>query len=205
MVITKIAAIKGNDCGVWIDGHQRLTVAAEVVYEEGLQPGMEIDDAYLTALAHKADLAAAKSKAMDLLGVRDYCFAELVERLRRRFDEPTAAAAASRMEELGLVSDAGYAEKYARELMRRGCSLRRAAYDMRGRGLSAEVVDEALAPYADSEQDRIEAVVRKKYGRKLSGSAGQRGVQAALARQGFAYEDIRAVLLRLSDTPDWEE
>lgn len=195
MRITKIAMLTETTCGIWIDDVQRVVTDPVLVYEEGLKADMEIDEAFAVYLEQKAGIAKAKSRALDLLGIRDYCSAELENRLSEQFDRRIAAAAVQRMIELELVNDTVYATKYAKDLVvRRGLSLRRARSEMRQKGLENDRIDEALALYEDDELERVEAVVAKKYVKKLQMPNGRRNVIAALMRMGFRYSDIRTVL-----------
>lgn len=203
MTITRITMLAGETCGIWVDGVRRVTTDAMVVYEEGLRPGLEVDEAYIAALAVKGDVNAAKNKAMELLGYRDYCEAELAERLGRTYDPRVAAVAARRMAELGLVDDRSYAERLARDLLdRRGLSLRHAREEMKLRSVSRELTDEVLEGREDGEAARAEAVLRKKYAKKLALPDGRSKVTAALARMGFRFADIRAAIEAYNDGAD---
>ena len=196
MTITKIVAVKGTNCDLYVDGVKAVTLDAEVIYTEHLSPGLEVDAEYLRSLVSKANIVEAREKALNWLSVRDYSFSELVQRLETLYDPVTSEAAARRMQEIGLVNDEVYAEKFARDLLeRRGLSLSRARFEMRQKGLDPELMETALCGYEDTEQERAAAVIEKKYLRKLTGPKGRQNVTAALARMGFRLEDIRKALL----------
>lgn len=70
-------------------------------------------------LAAEAELKKAKERAFSMLSGREYTSSQLRDRLARHVDPEAAGQAVERMEELGLVDDDGYAERYARELSER--------------------------------------------------------------------------------------
>lgn len=195
MTITKIVAVKGTNCDLYVDGVRTVTLDAEVIYAEHLKPGLEVGEEYLHNLVSKANIVEAKGKALNWLSLRDYSFSELTQRLCRFYDAATSHAVAEKMVDIGLVDDCQYAEKYARDLLkRRGLSLNRARFEMGQKGLAPDLVDEVLADYEDTEADRVAAILEKKYQRKLSAPNGWQNVTAALARMGFRLEDIRTAM-----------
>lgn len=195
MTITKIVAVKGTNCDLYVDGIRTVTLDAEVIYTEHLKPGLEVEEEYLRNLVSKANIVEAKEKALNWLSLRDYSFFELMQRLSRFYDATTSHAVVEKMVDIGLIDDCRYAEKYARDLLeRRGLSLKRARFEMHQKGLASDLVDEILAGYEDTEVDRATAILEKKYQRKLSGPNGRQNVTAALARMGFRLEDIRTAM-----------
>lgn len=195
MTITKIVAVKGTNCDLYVDGIHAVTLDADVIYTEHLKPGLEVEEEYLRNLVSKANIVEAKEKALNWLSLRDYSFFELMQRLSRFYDATTSHAVVEKMVDIGLIDDCGYAEKYARDLLeRRGLSLKRARFEMHQKGLASDLVDEILAGYEDTEVDRATAILEKKYQRKLSGPNGRQNVTAALARMGFRLEDIRTAM-----------
>ena len=68
--------------------------------------------------------------------------------------------------------------------------------EMKRTGIAEEFIDEALEPYADDESslERLEKLVEKKYERYLTDEKGVRKVKSALARAGYSYDEINAVL-----------
>lgn len=87
-----------------------------------------------------------------LLSRRAYTVAELRERLARRgLDEAEGERLLARLEELELVNDEAYAERYvsSRRASRGPLALRR---ELRRKGVAEELVDRELAPLGLEEQ-----------------------------------------------------
>ena len=95
------------------------------------------------------------------------------------------------MEELGLVDDEAYAARLAGEYIRRLYPRRRAVQELCGRGIGRELAEAAVDGMGTADADLALALLRKKYYNKLRDADGRRRTAAALARQGFSYEDIR--------------
>jgi regulatory protein len=115
---------------------------------------------------------------------------ELADALAQR-DVPTEVAirVLDRFEEVGLVDDAGFAKEWARSRQQtRGLSARALRYELHGKGVGAEQVDEALDDLGpDADRHAAEAVVRRKLRSvaSLPPDMARRRLMSALARKGF--------------------
>ena len=65
------------------------------------------------------------------------------------------------------------------------------------RGIPREIVEEALGKYEDGTAERLTELIEKKYLRRLHEENGVNKVKAALARQGYGYDEINAALKEL--------
>lgn len=149
-----------------------------------------------------ADLAAARSRALDLLTGRDFACQELYDRLTVRFTDQAAAAAVAEMLRLGFLNDEKYAARKASSLLAQHKSRRAIADALRRKGVDKAIIDGALAalfdqappePEADPEVAAAAALVQRQYARRLA-EGRQDLVLAALARRGFPYRVARAAL-----------
>ena len=170
----------------------------------------ELDAWQLEELRRKSDTRKAVDRALDILALRDHAAGELYQKLCRKFDPHSAAAAVARAEELGLLNDESYARRRAAELLRKRKSRREIAADLNAKGIdrdtAAAVLDELLAAPEDGEGDSPElaaavALIEKSYARKLA--EGKRPqVMAALARRGFPHGVIREAVDRFAGEAD---
>lgn len=102
----------------------------------------------------------------------------------------------------GLIDDGRYAESLARGLRMRGASDRGIRYKLRARGVSADVVDAALAAAgcdsADPELDAARAFTRRRrlgpYRPERERAERYQRDLAALARAGFSFDTARRAL-----------
>lgn len=132
---------------------------------------------------------------MYLLDYRDYSYSELYKKLLNNYGEQICYDVCDKLAELGFINDRRYAESLARKYMEvKKFGYFRAVQEMRLKGLSKELIDEVLSGYEDTVHERLAELIEKKYLRKLEDEDDVKKVKNALARQGYSYSDINAVL-----------
>jgi len=97
----------------------------------------------------------------------------------------------ARLEEKGYVDD----EKFTRwwvenRNQRKGSSLRKLSSELQAKGVDRQVVDAVMSESSRSDEDEIAKVIAKRAGRYDD----EQKLIAYLARQGFAYDDIKRAL-----------
>lgn len=190
---------------LFLDGEAAVKLDAQVFLQSGLKPGDQVSDQELFELIQASDARRAQEKALYLLEYRNYSKRELTEKIARTAASREAAqAAAGRMEELGLIDDRRFGEDYARELFsRRGYGARRAAQELRRKGLDQELVQELVEKYGSPEQsgENIRRVLEKKYPGWRADEKVRRRAFAALQRLGYSYQEVREAM---GQGEDWE-
>ena len=208
--ITAIKETKKGRLALFLDGEFAFSLDEETFAAAGLHVEDELDAWQLEELRRKSDTRKAVDRALDILALRDHAAGELYQKLCRKFDPHSAAAAVAKAEELGLLNDESYARRRAAELLRKRKSRREIAADLNAKGIdrdtAAAVLDELLAAPEDGEGDSPElaaavALIEKSYARKLA--EGKRPqVMAALARRGFPHGVIREAVDRFAGEAD---
>lgn len=190
---------------LFLDGEAAVKLDAQVFLQSGLKPGDQVSDQELFELIQASDARRAQEKALYLLEYRNYSKRELTEKIARTAASREAAqAAAGRMEELGLIDDWRFGEDYARELFsRKGYGARRAAQELRRKGLDQELVQELVEKYGSPEQsgENIRRVLEKKYPGWREDEKARRRAFAALQRLGYSYQEVREAM---GAGEDWE-
>lgn len=190
---------------LFLDGEAAVKLDAQVFLQSGLKPGDQVSDQELFELIQASDARRAQEKALYLLEYRNYSKRELTEKIARTAASREAAqAAAGRMEELGLIDDRRFGEDYARELFsRKGYGARRAAQELRRKGLDQELVQELVEKYGSPEQsgENIRRVLEKKYPGWREDEKVRRRAFAALQRLGYSYQEVREAM---GPREDWE-
>lgn len=200
MKITKIREQKNGRFAIYADGEYRLSADAQTIALQNLHCGAEISEAELENFGKAATQQFAKDKAMTLLSYRDHSKEELKRKLLRNVDEETAEAAAARMEELGLVDDNAFAEKFARELLfKRLFGKPRVLYEMEKRGLDRELSREIVENLDENPALRAKDFIEKKYPRGIEDEKIRRRAVAALQRGGYRWDDIKEALRELEE------
>lgn len=194
MLITAIEPRRKAMSALYIDGEFVMNLDTRTLIENRFDVGREIDDDDLHEIINLSNERRAKEKALWLISYRDHSKKELTDKIRRTCDEESAEKAVERMEELGLVNDRVFAEKYARKLLfTKHMSKTAASYELARKGIDRELADEILDSIDVDEREQIREVIEKKY-RNISDEKIKRRAFSALQRLGYRFDDIRAVL-----------
>ena len=194
MLITAIEPRRKGLSALYLDGEFAVSLDTQTLLENRFDVGREVSDGELKDIIEKSGERRAKEKALWLISYRDHTKKELQDKLRRTCDAQSAEKAAQRMEELGLVNDEHYAQRYARRLLLEKRLTRRAAlFEMTRKGIDKQTAEEALGAVDVDYRDNIRAVIEKKY-RSIGDEKTKRRAVAALQRLGYGWDDIRAVL-----------
>jgi regulatory protein len=194
MLITAIEPRRKAMSALYIDGEFVMNLDTRTLIENRFDVGREIDDDDLHEIINLSNERRAKEKALWLISYRDHSKKELTDKIKRTCDEESAEKAVERMEELGLVNDRVFAERYAIKLLfTKHMSKTAASYELALKGIDRELADEILDSIDVDEREQIREVIEKKY-RNISDEKIKRRAFSALQRLGYRFDDIRAVL-----------
>ena len=194
---------KRDKIHIYIDGDYQTTVDSLYFSTCGVKDGAELSGSEAALFLRKANERRAFNKGASLLSYQDRTRRQLVERLCEDYGEEAAEAAADRLEELRLLCDTRFADKYAAELLRRKkCAPRRIMQELLQKGIDRDTAEEAVAKLEFSAQDCIAQLLRTKYAGKFRDEKGLRRTIAALQRLGYAWGDIRSALRQIEEEGD---
>lgn len=211
--LTQIKETKKGRYALFFDGEFAFSLDEDTFAGASLHAQDVLDPWQVEDLRAKSDTRKALDKALDLLSYRDHAAGELYQKLCRKFDPPSAAAAVAKAQELGLLDDARVALRRAGELYRKRKSRREILMDLTAKGIDRDAAAAAVEQlYAqtgqqdgedadDPETATVRALVEKKYAARLAEGKRQQ-VAAALARRGFGYAVIRTVLDDFAELAD---
>ena len=202
MRIEDITREKGKLFRLTLEDGRTVWLHEDLLAEENLRTGGELDEEQLAALSDKAAEHRAFEYALYLLEGRAFSYRELYDKLMhaKHAQEDAVLRALQRLLRIGLLNDAKYAEQLARQYVEgKQYGIRRAAYEMRHKGLSQSDIDDALQPYDDPERisEQLLTLLQKKFARYLTDPDDRKmteKVTAALVRRGFTYQQIRFAL-----------
>lgn len=202
MKITEITKGKGKLWAVRLEDDSTLWLHSDLLYGAGLRTGDDLTEERIADLRQQAAEHRAYEYGLYLLEKRGYSYRELYDRLMTapEAQETAVLQALEKLTRYGFVNDARYAEQLAAHYVEgKKYGLRRAAFEMKHRGLSQTDIDDALAAYDNAET--ISAILlellQKKYARYLTDPDDRKStekVTAALVRRGFTYQQIRYAL-----------
>lgn len=195
--LTDITETKRGRYALFFDGEFAFSLDEGTFADADLHKDDELESWQIEDLRKKSDTRRALDKAMDLLALRDHAAGELYEKLCRKFDPHSAAAAVARAGELGLLNDEDFARRRAAELLRKRKSRREILLDLSRKGIDRDTAAAAVEALEDEEEDpdlaSARALVQRQYASKLA-QGKEPQVAAALARRGFSHSVIRTVL-----------
>ena len=194
MLITAIEPRRKGLSALFIDGEFVMNLDTQALLENRFDVGRELDDDELKEMIELSNERRAKEKALWLISYRDHSKKELKEKIQRTCDSDAAEKAVERMEELGLVNDEVFAQRYARKLLlQKKMTRRAAAFELSRKGIDKETAEAVLEDIDVDYRENIREIIEKKY-RNISDEKIKRRAVAALQRLGYSWEDIRAVL-----------
>ena len=195
MKITSIEQFKGKTLKVSFESGEPIFINSDIAAEYHLQKDIYIPQGGIDDIVRANDTRRAKERALYLLDNRDYSYAELFKKLAENYDEDICYEVLNRLAEIGCIDD----RRYARYLAEKLCTVKKYGYfkareEMRLKGLSRDIIEEALADYSEDCSERVLELIDKKYARYLTDDKGVKKVKAALARLGYSFADINAAI-----------
>lgn len=200
--ITALKAQKRNAqrVNVYLDGEFAFGLARIVA--AWLRVGQELSEAQIAELLRADAAEQAYQNALRYLSYRPRSEAEVRTYLARRGVDPTLIESVlARLRDLGLVDDEAFARAWVENrgtFRPRGRRALKA--ELRQKGIAPHLIERALAE-VDEEQLALQAGAKalRRYAR-LAWPAFRQKMGAYLARRGFDYETIQAILPQL-----WEQ
>lgn len=159
--------------------------------------GTQLSEAELLDWQRRAGAGKAYDQAVRYLGIRRRSRAEIERYLRRKdWDDEVVAQTLRRLDELGLVDDQAFAAAWIRDRqLLRPRSTQALRFELMKLGVGREAIDEALAGEVADQSEVVYELAK----RRRRQYANDDKLMAYLARQGFAYADIKKALARLVD------
>lgn len=204
--ITNVSKYKGMTYMVEFEGREPEFINQRIAAMFNLKAGISLPETAWEQVKAEEEYRKAKERALYLLDYRDYSYVELFQKLEKNYSEDTCYRVMDKMVEIGSINDRRYAEQLARRYVEvKKFGRYRAFREMRGKGLTAEVIERVLEDYEDSYYERLYELVERKYLRYLDDEKGVKKVKNALARYGYSYDLIKEVLRDIEEQYRQEE
>ena len=205
-MITGIEEKRGI-CHVYVDGVLFSKVKKKYWEQMALAQGDELEkDSFhdrLSALQFKD----AYEASLDLLTARDMTAQLLIAGLvRRGYTAAVAEAVRDRLSERGLINDERYAQRYMELHREDGVGRYALRRKLRGKGLSENLVEEALGQIDEAKELEAARALAGKLSRRYEGQdprAIRSKVSQALSRRGYSWDTIAQAMD--SDADEWQE
>jgi len=187
---------------VYLDGRYVFGLEAEVVAQQGLAVGQELDSGRLEALSRADAFQRCLNAAHGYLSYRPRSEFELRERLSRRgFDGGSVEAVLARLKEAALVDDVEFAQFWhdnRQTFSPRSGSLTR--MELRRKGVAEEVIRRVTGTVSDDESAYRAALAKARRLPLSDYQTFRRRLGGYLRRRGFGYGVISKTVEQL-----WQE
>lgn len=211
--ITALSVQKRNPqrVNVYLDGEFAFGLARIVA--AWLNVGQILDDEKIARLKAEDELESAYGRALRLISYRPRTESEIRRSLSRaEIPTPVLDAVIERLKNAGLVNDAGFARSWVdNRTALRPRGRRALSYELRQRGVDADIIEGSLVQVDDSALAYEAAGRRAARFANLDWNTFRQKMFRFLAQRGFDYEAssdaIRRVWqeLHLADQPSEEE
>jgi len=193
----KITAIKQqlkrrDRYSVFVDGVYVCSLSEGGLIESQLASGQELDDAEFVKLKKMAGVDKAYGSALRYVAMRPRSEWELQDYFsRKQVNEVAADQIIERLRGLDLLNDTTFARSWveSRRLLK-PTSKRRLKLELQQKHVGEDIIRQVLEGDGTDERAQLQQLIAKKRSRYPD---EQKLVQY-LARQGFSYDDIKAVL-----------
>ena len=206
--ITRLQETKQGRISVFFDGEFNFSVDEETFVLHHLKVGQRYTEEQYQELRQDTQYRKAKEKAFLLLSHHSWTRRMLQEWLERDFAPDCVQEVLDRVEELGLVNDADYALRCARDLVHlKHYAPARVRQELAHRGIDRNDIEDALVEFEEwDESEAIREILQKKYAEALRQEKGRRRAFSALQRLGYDMGDIRSeIATMVAQLPEPEE
>ena len=181
------------------DNGEELRTTLAVVTELSLYSGRTLTEDELSAVRDASARSRCRQRALRIIGARAMSVKELTDRLKEKGESPeNAEDAAQWLLGMRLLDDAQYAAMCVRHYAAKGYGPGKIRNELYRRGIARELWDEALEELPEQD-DRIDALLRRKLKSDTPDRAEQRKAADYLYRRGFGRDEIHAALARYSE------
>ena len=189
---------------IFIDGAYHFSVHLDVLIDYGLSVGSEVSEALLEEIQSKDELKKAYAKGIDIVSRRLHTEKEIRDKLKLKEYAPlTINKTIEKLMEYGYVNDEIFLEHY---LSFKGVTQgpRKLKYDLKRKGISEVLIDNALESIQDDEYSRCLNVAKSRLSSisdTLEMSKKYTRLAGFLQRKGYSFGVTKEVLRDLGLRP----
>lgn len=195
---------------VFIDGAYRFSLDITQVADLGIKTGNRYTLDELAELENESQFGKLYTRSLEYSLVRPRSVREMRDYLYRKTRDTRTKEGAvkkgvskeltervfNRLVEKGYIDDMRFARFWVENRnLRKGSSLRRLTAELRGKGVSNDIIHQVTDESERTDTEELRKVIAK----KASRYSDQNKLIAYLQRQGFRYDDIRQAL---NEEPD---
>lgn len=156
-IITKIEAQKRNKerVNIYIDEDYAFSLSAELVYKEGLEPKMQVDNERLSKIAKEESFFKCKDSALRTIERTYKTEKEIRDKLLlKEFDIYSIERTIGFLKEYDLLNDENYVKMYVKDKMKNQ-GQNKIKYTLIQKGINEELIKEEIDKVNDDSQKEV--------------------------------------------------
>lgn len=156
-IITKIEAQKRNKerVNIYIDEDYAFSLSAELVYKEGLEPKMQVDNERLSKIAKEESFFKCKDSALRTIERTYKTEKEIRDKLLlKEFDIYSIERTIEFLKEYDLLNDENYVKMYVKDKMKNQ-GQNKIKYTLIQKGINEELIKEEIDKVNDDSQKEV--------------------------------------------------
>ena len=176
--------------------HESLFLDKETVLKNGLKIGRDLSFDEIESLKYDSQVTRATSKALWLLGRREYSKKEMLMRLvKDGFDKDASAQTVETLSQSGVIDDERFAYNFAYNLhINRRLGRRAIITELCLKGVDREIAETYADEFCDDEVRDAAEIIRVKYKGFNEDEKINRRMFAGLQRKGYSYSVIKSAM-----------
>lgn len=196
----KITALKAQvknvgRVSVFVDGKYNFSVSQVQLLDLKIRVGLEVSEADLINFKRASDFGKFFERALNYVMIRPRSVKEVRDYLwRKKVELEDVELIIEKLQSKRYLSDENFARSWIENRgLGKKTSVKKLKLELKQKGLSDEIIKNALDVSSFSEDDSLKNLIAKK--RKNSKyAADPQKLMQYLARQGFGFEQIKQVL-----------
>lgn len=204
MVVESITK-KGNNVLVLFDDNSSLLLNYNVFIDSMLRRNDEVNQKFVEVLSNKNELYKIKHSALNFLGRRSHSKKELYQKLSKKgFEKKLCQTVLEELNEVNLINDGDFAEKYAEEKIKRGRSgINKIKSELIKKGINKSIIEKIELTYKTNDEiiDNIFRIALRKFELLKKKETDKRKLKirlySHLLGKGFTSEQVSAALNKI--------
>jgi regulatory protein len=183
-----------NRLNVYLDGEYAFSLA--VFTAVNLKVGDTLSDADISRIRTADEAERARTKVLDYLSYRPRSEWEIREYLRKReFSSAVVDTVVSALSDVKLIDDVAFVRYWLENRAQfRPKGTRVLAQELRQKGVSSQLIDEALEDYDEETAAKVVFEEQARRLSQLSSDIFRRRISERMTRRGFSYDLIRDLI-----------
>jgi regulatory protein len=184
---------------IFVDDGYAFSLSANALLESKLMRGQEISQQELSEFKQKSDDDKLYNQTLRFVALRPRTKAEVTTYLTKKHSpSPLVEQITNKLQSIGLLDDTQFAQSFVHDRrLLRPTSRRKMIIDLQKKRVSKDIAEEIVGTSQEDERAALSLIVERK--RRQSAYKDNVKLMQYLSRQGFKYEDIKAVLNNSQD------